>query len=460
MGGCRCTFRECKHSSLNSPSMHFFHFPYKNMDRCRKWAQNAEKMDFLSLPVNKLRNKVVCEEHFTESSFMNYRRERLIKTAIPTLYRNSNGSITDCDTTETDDDNLDFEEVHVNSIKIDIDLPNNNGTLSEGVVDAPRYEETVVGKMFEEWVDADTNSTTVAENTVEIIPAKKSTYNVKIGQSTITPTSKPKLLNFTAVSGRPIRETPNKAIRKLADDVNVKFIVKKARHSHYSETNSDEHIIIDTHGIQEKRTPLTVVKDDIMYSASSINKAADTRPIKTIKTMSTPKLKTYSDETNANILTKLEKLEAVESSKVDKELYLQTMENQAKQIEEIKKLMMEKLANSNESNASTPSSSSVSSFEPQHVRVEKGPAMTKIQLFNGIRKYLNPTMVALLRMEMFGGSEREYRPDEKQLSKELYNLNQQVYEYMRDEWRFRLPSKSDVEVWLKDQNDEEIWELC
>lgn len=156
----------------------------------------------------------------------------------------------------------------------------------------------------------------------------------------------------------------------------------------------------------------------------------------------------------------------------DNPVYIQMMSEQMKQIEELKRIIADKIpANPrNETNnghgaqmtaaaatiAATPAS--VSGAQP--IRVEKCPPMTKVQLFNGIRKYLNPSMVALLRMEMFGGSEREYRVDEKQFAKELYGLNENVYDYMRDEWRFRLPPKSDVANWLKDPDDQETWELC
>lgn len=75
----------------------------------------------------------------------------------------------------------------------------------------------------------------------------------------------------------------------------------------------------------------------------------------------------------------------------------------------------------------------------------------KIRQFNSIRQFLNPTMVALLRMEMFGDATYTYRPDEKKLSKELFALSLVVYEHMRKEWMFTLPSKECLEEW----NDED-----
>lgn len=78
---------------------------------------------------------------------------------------------------------------------------------------------------------------------------------------------------------------------------------------------------------------------------------------------------------------------------------------------------------------------------------------TKIQLFNEIRKYLNPTLVALVRMEMFENCEEDYRADEKQVLKELLKLGSDVYEYVGSDWCFRLPPPELVREWLNDPEE-------
>lgn len=84
---------------------------------------------------------------------------------------------------------------------------------------------------------------------------------------------------------------------------------------------------------------------------------------------------------------------------------------------------------------------------------KSGPHLNKVQLFNGIKRYLNPTMVAMLRCEMFGGSsERAWKPDERTLAVELLGLGENVYDHFCDEFRFRLPSKKDARKW-KEQNE-------
>lgn len=41
-------------------------------------------MHFAKLPMPKLKNKVVCEEHFKNECFMNYKKDSLTKSAVPT----------------------------------------------------------------------------------------------------------------------------------------------------------------------------------------------------------------------------------------------------------------------------------------------------------------------------------------------------------------------------------------
>jgi len=75
----------------------------------------------------------------------------------------------------------------------------------------------------------------------------------------------------------------------------------------------------------------------------------------------------------------------------------------------------------------------------------------KVQLFNGIKRYLSPSLIALLRMELFSGPNREYKKDEKIICAELLKLGDETYDFLNDEWRLRLPSKDEVKLW---QNEE------
>lgn len=80
-------------------------------------------------------------------------------------------------------------------------------------------------------------------------------------------------------------------------------------------------------------------------------------------------------------------------------------------------------------------------------------SLTKPQLYMGIKKYLGPTMAALLRIELFGGSEdRSWKEDEQQFAVELLQLGEEVYKYCCDEWRFRLPPLRLARTWLEADN--------
>lgn len=92
MGGCRCSYRHCKSSTKLGGDLHFFHFPVKNKDRCRDWIINAKRPEFQNLPIDQLRNKVICGLHFETTCFTNIHRKRLVHDAVPTL---SGGSTED-----------------------------------------------------------------------------------------------------------------------------------------------------------------------------------------------------------------------------------------------------------------------------------------------------------------------------------------------------------------------------
>lgn len=77
MGGCRCTYRNC--SLRTDGKTHMFHYPVFDKVRCHQWLTNAHKLEFLNLKVSQLKNRVVCQHHFKDEHFMNF------KVSIPYL---------------------------------------------------------------------------------------------------------------------------------------------------------------------------------------------------------------------------------------------------------------------------------------------------------------------------------------------------------------------------------------
>lgn len=436
MGGCRCTFRDCTNNTVNSPGKHFFHFPYKDNERCKKWAINSDKISFLHLPWTQLRNKTVCEDHFVDGCFMNFKRERLVKTAIPTLHRTKAGGILDI---QLDESKVSALEYYFNDKGTDqqtIDLP-----------DSQPLKRTIhVNLSVDENPSADDEFT----DTIVVSEASPSfpLAIAPVSGNCISDDSKPVVLNRVCSSGVkrfPMQKMQTKPHVKrkevyAGDDNEAVFTPNKRIKSEFSDKGAN--VVGRTYGKSNIINPMAMRN---VQEPEHILPAIDNG---------------LNEAITANILEKINHIEERDANKVDKSLYMQMMTEHAKQIEDLKKLLTDKLTDKNKDTSNQGDLAAHSSTDARTIRIEKGPAMTKVHLFNGIRKYLNPTMVALLRMEMFGSSDREYRPDERQLSKELYSLNQNVYEYMRDEWRFRLPPKTDVEEWLKQPDDEETWELC
>lgn len=90
MGGTRCSFQFCPNTSASKPGIHFFHFPVKYKERCELWIKNSGKeTEFLEMPLGKLRNRAVCQEHFTKDSFMNSKQTSLTKLAVPTVWKSA-----------------------------------------------------------------------------------------------------------------------------------------------------------------------------------------------------------------------------------------------------------------------------------------------------------------------------------------------------------------------------------
>ena len=116
-----------------------------------------------------------------------------------------------------------------------------------------------------------------------------------------------------------------------------------------------------------------------------------------------------------------------------------------KQIAEIKEMLNEKQSEAAPS-TSKDSNDNLSISQSQ---------LNKVQLFNGIKRYLSPSMNALLRIELFSSPGREYKKDEKIICQELLMLGEKTYSFLSDEWRLRLPAKKEVQQWIEEQQTEE-----
>uniref|UniRef100_A0A182RI48 THAP-type domain-containing protein n=1 Tax=Anopheles funestus TaxID=62324 RepID=A0A182RI48_ANOFN len=388
MGGCRCTFRECENGTSNRKELHYFRFPVRDPERLQKWAKNANRLEFLNLPTDKICNKVVCQEHFERKMFMNELRESLTKLAIPRLMLKPDGTIFNVET---------------------------------GV----EYDDKSIKDRTLESVHPSTAQTTM---TTERIQTRRS-------PAAEPPIKKIKILNSETMI-RHKATTPCEVIRIKTEPKGTKRLLqllnKRVSSTHHKPCSmkAKATIISDENG-----EPTFVDEDDLdVYihdeipsdepgePSSSVNNQHDI-PISTIGSVVMP--------TPTPITVPV--LDPALSEKMDRNL---------QELADLKTLVLDL------TNRPEPQPIILPAACPAKVVMEKGPQLNKAQLFNNIKRYLNPTMVTLLRMELFAGStERQWKTDEKSLAVDMINLGEQVYDHFKEEFRFRLPSKSEVEEW-------------
>ncbi|XP_058450903.1 uncharacterized protein LOC131430183 [Malaya genurostris] len=409
MGGCRCTFRECENSTTSKPGMHFFHYPIRDWPRLEKWAINADKREFKMLALSKLKNRVVCEDHFRNEMFMNYLKESLIKTAVPTLDVLDDGRVWDVETNSIDE-------------------------REEWVIPNKQKPERSKEKESSLIVPMQTDNATMQ---IQFLDAEQSKIEISSVGS-----RQPKLLNKDPhplpVAGS--SQTTSTVLRKL--------VFKRKKSTSEEKTAQKVQVL----SIQRVKKPFSNI-EQIEHFENCV--PCDDMPASALPSSST-------DETI--ILDQPDPIIQTAVSTVIDPALLEKLEQNSREISELKGLLKEAL------NKPAPEPKVITVEVPTIVpapaaainnnsspKLEKGPHMNKVQLFNGIKRYLNPTMVALLRMELFGGSaEREWKTDEKSLAVELLGMGDNVYDHFCEEFRFRLPSKKDVQKWNEQElNDDD-----
>lgn len=330
-------------------------------------------MDFLDLPISKIRNKVICDFHFPENNFMNYKRERLTKThAVPTVYIEPDTKA-EVDLVENPTDWVkENKKIALNSTYTQSEVINMSNELDAGssaVDDGPLRK-----KMKSE----------LAKPVVRILNGSGSLREIS------QPVVKKSLPTAKQNSPLVVKLSPESfTIRKVKIPVNTAkpFVTKQ---------QVNEAVIFEDH--IEALEPET--------SAMSIATPSMTEPVE---------LKPFIEES-------------------------------LKQIAEIKEML-------NNKKGEIPSPSSRKDFE-ENSNISQSQ-FNKVQLFNGMKRYLSPSITALLRMELFAAPGREYKKDEKIICQELFQLGEAAYSFLHDEWRLRLPAKSEVEQWLDEKKLEE-----
>lgn len=416
MGGCRCSFRQCANSSLNSPGYHFFHYPIRDATRCQRWADFADKREFLKLAQSVLKNKVVCQDHFKDSHFMNYLKESLIKTAVPTLHI-ENGQIIDLETVEGQiymEMSSDANEMYATANepvkqlvlqKIDAPRKRHMVELSSGDQPVVKFKLNVMNEKIAQKVHVQSN---------QILTPIKSEHKKKIQNTPVIlnkiKSTSPKILNTSLT--QPII-TPEASI------------------------------------ITESSQPYETI-DIITTNYPQIERSmANETLVETIVTQHPPQIERKDIE--ECLRSTLDSIDFVTNESFSKNLLgekkiLANIDEMVKKLHAQQNVMIEMLQKQPvASPADSTTSSSANKNEPKSKFNQN-----KIQLFSGIKKYLSPAMVTMLRVELFGTADREWKPDEKSMMTDVLRLGSNVYEFMRDEWRLRFPPLKDVETWMSE----------
>lgn len=348
-------------------------------------------MDFLELAPNKILNKVICDFHFKENNFMNYKRERLTKTnAVPTIFMVP-GTSEEIDLSVSPTDWVEknrkkaLPESFKHSSQINID---ESSDLSNTIQD----EETKPPAAKKKKLD-------VASNVIRILNGTSATS----GEVTVQKIFPKKI---------PILKQPAQNSTKVLKVSGSNYTIRQVPSSPAKPQSTST----------PKPKILTEVIDPAMIQ--------DFVEIPQIEFIDAPSV-------NATM---------VSSNGAFNEDLKPVLMDSLKQISEIKEMLNKKQSEVN--------ASPTLRVEPENSNISQSH-MNKVQLFNGIKRYLSPSMIALLRMELFAAPGREYKKDEKIICQELLSLGEAPYNFIADEWRLRLPAKSDVQEWANEMTEED-----
>lgn len=371
------------------------------MERCLEWAIYSDNMDFMDLTPAKILNKVICDFHFKENNFMNYKRERLTKTnAVPTIYVSSE-----------------------NNTEVDL-VTNPTDWVTANKLKAPK-----TSFQAHSLINIDESSVNSSMDEDSRSPAKK----IKL-QPLPSSASAVRILNVSANSGSEV------SVLKVAKKLPVVTRVAEPSASPKVVKVSNDRYTIRKVPIQKvPSSPLApkILKQEILQTPNQIPLENTEAAINI--TEETPIILATTPVIKPEIL-------APQNIQLISEDLKPILMDSLKQIAEVKEMLNDnrKLTVAGPSPKVSEESSSISHSH-----------LNKVQLFNGIKRYLSPSMNALLRIELFSTPGREYKKDEKIICQELLQLGEKTYDFLNDEWRLRLPAKKDVQTWLDEKIAEE-----
>nr|XP_043069659.1 uncharacterized protein LOC108134179 [Drosophila bipectinata] len=489
MGGTRCIFRDCTVTSKRHPKMHFFKLPLRDSKRLGAWLKNGGKEHILNDPNKKLDCRTVCARHFRIECFMNYKMNRLLPQVTPTLIRINKSLAIDLDNLDENGDavlvKLETPQQPHLIAPNDFDCPlglNDTSDCGQEIWNpmAPQKDQTAKNQeasdssrcdeallSCEDRLAQDDDQPQTAKDENHLQDDSISQPNVSKSKEILSPI-------LVKLVGR----NKELKVQKLTSCNQLKQLkpqylepykstkcVKTGKESAAPETNCSkyEQIILETYEDMEtdqnNLDPYESIKssNEDHKELSGIEASTQTLPEDhEIQAQIDAESQTLPDDqgipprieaetqTLPDDQEKLARFEAetqtLEEEPTRDQLLLQYSQLKSDYEKIIKENSQLKLAHSEQPKIPTSNKSAANS-------------LTKPQLYMAIKKYLGPTMAALLRIELFGGSEdRSWKEDEQEFAVELLQLGEEVYKYCCDEWRFRLPPLRLARTWLETEN--------
>jgi len=342
-------------------------------------------MNFLDLPIDKLKNKVICDLHFQESCFMNFTRGKLNKTsAVPTIYINDDKS-----------------EIDLQVNPLDYVVTNKKKPIPDSFLKADSSAH----------IDIEGSSCNFTIETID--EAEVSTPAMKKLKREVAPapvTTTVRILNKSVVS------SPAAIARPKTTAAPIIAAAKK--------------IVTPVVSYQKKPAAVANTVEVIPFIEYSSPLSSPTKSVGVAKSEALPPSIEPLFEIMPEVIP-----QTIPSVDELKPLLMDSLA----QIAELKKLVKE--TKSTEVPTASPAKPECSNISQSH--------MNKAQLFNGIKRYISPAMIALLRIELFSTPGREFKKDEKIICSEIMKLGDGVYDFLSEEWRLRLPQKQEVQQWMQ-----------
>uniref|UniRef100_A0A1B0A6C6 THAP-type domain-containing protein n=1 Tax=Glossina pallidipes TaxID=7398 RepID=A0A1B0A6C6_GLOPL len=500
MGGNRCRFRDCNVSTLNCPGIHFFRFPIKEPERFQKWLTFSGNQGIFRLPPESNVNRVVCGRHFRDECFMNYKKDRITKTALPTIWRLSK------------DVAIDYEQDIENGVFIDLDPPSalhlippadfkcplnlsetcnllNKRKLIKMKEVSNNYKYSLppkkagdsgsVNKKFKKAdIKADSGLHVLEEivlcEATEIKDASETIYSLQENEGLsadeetvnyeyevhdydndiqfIVPTNK-QTEEDPIIQTHPASKLEAELLKLRMENENLKKQLLELK----NEKDKQDQKLKTTQDALKDKEQLTVQRDQYAKKCKILK-----QELESIQDFTRESQNQWSDmgselSETKNLLSEAQNENVKLHQKVEeKDVLMQSLKNRYDDLEKLRtdiqtrhNDLLKEHEQLRHQYDKIPQVTGVITLNASQSFISNSASLTKPQIFNAIKRYLSATMVSLVRMEMFGSSEREWKPDERAVAVDILQLGESIYNYFTEEWRFRLPALREVRSWLE-----------